>query len=86
MVVTITLVFVLCAMTGAAMWVSATTRHSMILGMLPWNLADWFAMVWAEPGPNPSIRCDHAAFPELIFPDQPRRCATDRLPAGIRSR
>ena len=45
MVVTITLVFVLCAMTGAAMWVSATTRHSMILGMVPWNLSDWFAML-----------------------------------------
>lgn len=45
MVVTITLVFVLCAMTGAAVWVSVATRHSMILGMLPWNFSDWFAMV-----------------------------------------
>ena len=44
MVVTLTLAFVLCAMTGAAVvWVA--TRQTTILWMLPWNFADWFAMV-----------------------------------------
>jgi hypothetical protein len=45
MVVTITLSFVRCVMTGAGVCVSLATRHTMMLGMLPWLFADCFAMV-----------------------------------------
>jgi hypothetical protein len=45
MVVTITLGFVRCVMSGAAVCVSVATRHPMILGMVPWLFADCFAMV-----------------------------------------
>jgi integral membrane sensor domain MASE1 len=45
MVATMTLGFVFCAMTGAAVCVWLATGQTSILGMLPWNLADWFAIV-----------------------------------------
>ena len=45
MVATMTIGFVLCAMTGAAVWVSVATGRTWILGALPWYFADWFAIV-----------------------------------------
>ena len=45
MVATMTLCLVFCAMTGAAVLVLAATGKSLILWMLPWNLADWFAIM-----------------------------------------
>jgi hypothetical protein len=49
MVVTMAIGLVLCAMTGAALGVWAATGQSLILqsflGMLPWYLADWCAIV-----------------------------------------
>jgi hypothetical protein len=44
-VATMTLDLVLCAMTGAALLVLEARGHSLILWMLPWYFADWFAIV-----------------------------------------
>jgi hypothetical protein len=45
MVATMTLGLVLCAMTGAAVLVWVATGQTWILWMLPWYVADWFAIV-----------------------------------------
>lgn len=45
MVATMTLVLVLCAMTGAAVLVWVARGQALILWMLPWNAADWLAIV-----------------------------------------
>jgi hypothetical protein len=44
-VATMTLGLVLCAMTGAASLVLVARGHGLILWMLPWYFADWFAIV-----------------------------------------
>jgi hypothetical protein len=44
-VATMTLDLLLCAMTGAALLVLEARGHSLILWMLPWYFADWFAIV-----------------------------------------
>jgi len=44
MVATITLSVVLCAMTAAAALVSVARGHALILWMMPWYAADWFAI------------------------------------------
>jgi hypothetical protein len=44
-VATMTLGLVLCAMTGIAALVLVARGHGLILWMLPWYLADWFAIV-----------------------------------------
>jgi hypothetical protein len=45
MVATMTLGLVLCAMTGAASLVLVARGHGLILWMLPWYFADWFAII-----------------------------------------
>ncbi len=45
MVAAMALGLVLCAMTGAASLVLVARGHGLILWMLPWNFADWFAIV-----------------------------------------
>lgn len=45
MVATMTLGLALCAMTGAAMLVWVATGQALMLWMLPWYVADWFAIV-----------------------------------------
>lgn len=45
MVATMTLGLVLCAMTGVAALVWAATGQALMLWMLPWYVADWFAIV-----------------------------------------
>jgi hypothetical protein len=45
MVATTTLAFVLCAMTGTAMLVWVATGQPLLPWMLPWYVADWFAIV-----------------------------------------
>jgi hypothetical protein len=45
MVATMMLGLVLCAMTGAAVLVWLATGQALILWMLPWYIADWFAIV-----------------------------------------
>jgi hypothetical protein len=45
MVATTTLGLVLCAMTGAAVLVWVARGQALILWMLPWYVADWFAIV-----------------------------------------
>jgi hypothetical protein len=45
MVATMTIGFVLCAMTGAAVWAWVATGETFFLGALPWYFADWFAIV-----------------------------------------
>lgn len=45
MVATMTLVLVLCAMTGAGLVWVARGNAPILWGMLPWYVADWFAIV-----------------------------------------
>jgi hypothetical protein len=45
MVATMTIGFVLCAMTGAAVGAWVATGQTFFLGALPWYFADWFALV-----------------------------------------
>lgn len=45
MVATMTIGFVLCAITGAAVWAWVATGQTFFLGALPWYFADWFAIV-----------------------------------------
>jgi len=45
MVATIALVLAFFAMTVAAVSVAIATRHTPILSMLPWNFADWLAIM-----------------------------------------
>jgi hypothetical protein len=45
MVATMTLSLVFCAMTGAAVLVLLATGKALILWMLPWNSADWLAIM-----------------------------------------
>jgi vacuolar-type H+-ATPase subunit I/STV1 len=45
MVATMTLGLVFCAMTGAAVLVWVARGQALILWMLPWYVADWFAIV-----------------------------------------
>jgi hypothetical protein len=45
LVATMTLGFVFCAMFGVAVLVWAATGQALILWMLPWYVADWFAIV-----------------------------------------
>jgi hypothetical protein len=45
MLTTMTLGLVLCAMTGVAALVWVSTGQAVILGMLPWYVADWLAIV-----------------------------------------
>lgn len=45
MVTTIALSLVLFAMTGVAVGWLAATNHNLIWEMLPWNAADWFAIL-----------------------------------------
>jgi hypothetical protein len=45
MVATMTLTLVFCAMTVIAMLVLLATGKALVLWMLPWNGADWFAII-----------------------------------------
>ena len=45
MVATMTLTLVFCAMTVVAMLVLLATGKALVLWMLPWNVADWFAII-----------------------------------------
>jgi hypothetical protein len=45
MVATMALGLVLCAMTGAAVLVWVANGQGFMLWMLPWNVADWFAIL-----------------------------------------